>query len=169
MRSNSKFAPKYFKVLALKSTKLQYALFEVKLLACCLEYVQRPKDTSPMQFNEVQRKALGLLREALMATPFDKNAAKVAMYAAFYAIYFPKDSTILMENVFASPWVSFLAYMFLNPTGGYHTIWRVPPFLSQAQYSARLRCAHYLKETLDEHCAKPDVDLESGEGDSWFE
>lgn len=122
-----------------------------------------------MRFNNVQRKVLEQLNASLVTKPYNKANAVTAMYAAFYALYHPSDSTALVEDVFASPWVAYLAFTFLHPEGGYHSIWMVPTFLSKANYSARLRAARYLKQTLDKHCAQPDFDLESGEGDSWFE
>lgn len=91
------------------------------------------------------------------------------MYNALETLYYPADSTILVENIFASPWVAFVAYKLLHPEGGYRSIWDIPPLLSKAQYCARLRGARHLKTTLDAHRARSDVDLESGEGPSWFQ
>jgi hypothetical protein len=65
---------------------------------------------------------------------YGKADTVAAMYTASNALYFPDNSTVLADNIFASPIITFL-----HPDGGYHDIWQIPPIMSKAQYSMRLR------------------------------
>jgi hypothetical protein len=91
----------------------------------------------------------------LNQSAYKKADAIAAMYAVFYSVYFPENDTALATDVFTSPFLTFLAMYFLHPAHGYHDIWQVPPIMSKAQYTMRLRGARYLRGTLDEYLKNP--------------
>lgn len=99
------------------------------------------------------------------SSSYSKTRTVLAVRSAFHALYFPKDPTLLAQDVFISPFLSFLAFLMLQPGGGYRTIWDIPPILSKAQFSMRLRAARYLQQSLEEHLK----DAPGTERTPWFE
>lgn len=121
-----------------------------------------------MTFDQHQREALLSLRSCLQkkGPAYNKKKATAAMYLALKTLYFPRDPTLLAIDSFNSPFICFVALMFLDPNGGYRTIWDIPPILSKAQFSMRLRASRYLRQDFDAWLLKHE---RGDKQDPWFE
>lgn len=163
---SSKHKPRIFTVPALATSKAIYSAFEVRFLICCIRTIER--GSQMMTFNVAQLQALEYLCACLKEKPalYSKKRAVLAMRSALHALYFPKDTTLLAQDVFISPFLSFLAFLMLQPQGGYRTIWDIPPILSKAQFSMRLRASRHLQQSLEEHIKNSSTDPEQT---PWFQ
>ena len=121
----------------------------------------------PLTFDSEQHDALLALKQCLNMTKSQYNKADTidAMYTALFALYYPEDSTVLAENVFASPLIAFLAFQCLDPDAGYRSLWHIPPILSRAQCAMRVRGARYLRTSLDKHMKN----TKTAKQKPWFE
>lgn len=151
---------------ALKASKTDYLTFEVRFIWCCLNAILQ--DSKIMTFDKHQREALLGLHSCLneKASSYNKQKATSAMYSALKTLYFPDDPTLLALDSFNSPFICFLALICLDRKGGYRSIWDIPPMLSKAQFSMRLRASRFLKQNLDEWVLRHTKGVEQS---PWFE
>lgn len=124
----------------------------MQFLWCCLRGLEDGTKI-PLTFDSEQHDALIALQKCLNSkkTQYSKVKAIDAMYSTLNKMYYPEDSTALAEDVFASPLISFLAFLCIDPGTGYRSIWHIPPIMSIGQCAMRVRGARYLRTTLDEH------------------
>ncbi|RXW19830.1 hypothetical protein EST38_g6025 [Candolleomyces aberdarensis] len=151
-----------FSIPQKQHTLNSYLLFEVQLLRHMLYSLHNPikrKDGKDVfQFDNAQREALRNLNESLRDSKASLTEVGACVHTTLHALYFPTNPERAAFDVFEDPFSTYLSLTSLKPEGNPVPLALLPPYLSKAQFSVRLRAYHHLHEDFQQYSAQQNAE-----------